>query len=59
MIVQIRFFLIFKYSNKVTRVSMKPIQQEIKAKLFKKLFFNGEKNVITEIKKKNVLDLPN
>ena len=38
---------------------MNPIQYRTKAKLFKKLIFNGEKNVITEIKKKNVLNLPN
>ena len=38
---------------------MNPNQQKIKAKLFNKLIFNGVKKVITEIKKKNVLNLPN
>jgi len=38
---------------------MNPNQYKIKAKLFNKLIFNGVKKVITEIKKKNVLYLPN
>ena len=57
--IQIIFFLILKYLKKVTKVRMNPIQKKTRAKLFKNLILNGVKKMITEIKKKNVLNLPN